>query len=149
MSDFEQVVAARVFSDDFLRFRNLVPGADGILQFRIDGHGVAQFFLRRLFLLHQFGIEHAGEFADVRLAAVLHAEQVFLRAAGVLVAAGAVAGEQHFESVQAFQRVRQALVTHVFQFGDSEKPAGAARMAGNEDQFIFGNAGFAPFQVML
>jgi len=60
--DFDQVVAKRVVRDDFLGLGNPVPGAGGFLQCRIDGDRIAQFFLRRVFFLHEFRVEHAGHF---------------------------------------------------------------------------------------
>src|SRR5207249_4468622 len=149
VSDLEQVVAKGVRADNLLRLGNAVPRARRFLERRVGRDGIAQGFLRGLLALHQARVEDAGEFAKVGLAAVLNAEQVLLGAAGVLVAARAVTEQQHLEAAQAFKGVGQALVPDIFQFGDGEEATGAARMAGNEDQFVVRSAGLAPLEVMF
>ena len=51
--------------------------------------------------------------------------------------------------MQSVQRVGQSAVAYVFEFSDSEKPAGAPGMAGDEDQLVFLRARRAPLEVML
>ena len=103
---FEHAVGAGVLGDDLLRGGNAVVGRHGVAEI----FARADFFAQRLFLggllVHQFRIEQAGQSALSRLAAVLHAEEHFLCAARVLLAAPAVGEQVHLHAEKPLQGAR-------------------------------------------
>ncbi len=112
--------------------------------------GLAELLLLGLFAAQDGGVLQAGEHAQAGLAAVLDAEQVVLRPAGVLPACGrcrwtAITSQRN--SLRS--RVRKDLVAEELEVGHRVEPVGPAGMAGDEDQLAVARALGTPLQVVL
>ena len=91
--------------------------------------------LRLHLLAHQRRIEQAAEPAIERLAGVLDAKQLILRATRILLAARAPGFEQHFRALERVQAEGQSLIAQILQFRNREQTARATGMSGDEHQF--------------
>ena len=128
---------------------HVIPGGGRIVQAGILVDRFAQSSLGCFLTSQQCRVKQPGEPAIPRLAAVLYAEEEFPGLPGVLLAASAVNGQQHFHAVEPLQNERVARVAEVLELGDRRQPVRPPRMTGNEDQLVFLCAGFAPFQIVL
>src|SRR5207237_837098 len=57
--------------------------------------------------------------------------------------------EDDVHAIKSRESFGQAIIARVFQLIHGEQPAGAAWMAGDENEIVFRGAFLAPFQIML
>ncbi len=109
----------------------------------------AELFLCFALCGHERRILKAREFSDEQLAAVFCAEEMVLGAAEVFTASLAVSAEQDFVAAHAGESARNGEVTGEFKLRDGVGAVGFSGIAYDEDEFVVGDAGLAPAEVVV
>ena len=148
-SAFEEILARRLRGHGLGGGGNLVVSRERRLVLSRASELLLEVRLLLHLLAHQRRIEQTTEPAVERLAGILHAEELVLRATRVLFAARTPGFEQHFRALQRVQPEGQPLIAQILQLRDREQAARATGMPGHEHQLAVLRTGGGELQVVL